>query len=75
MCIAQQKVKQMVIDVTVSVMKILRMVKWTIRVWSKIKTCDKVFKSVISKSFKGCLPQNLLSPLLHTLSPKIKALI
>ena len=29
---------------------------------------DKVFKSGLSKFFKGCLPQNLLSPLLNTLS-------
>ena len=29
---------------------------------------DKVFKSGLSKLFKGCLPQNLLSPLLNTLS-------
>ena len=29
---------------------------------------DKVFKSGITKFFKGCLPQNLLSPLLNTLS-------
>ena len=29
---------------------------------------DKVFKNGLSKFFKGCLPQNLLSPLLHTLS-------
>ena len=29
---------------------------------------DKVFKSELSKFFKGCLPQNLLSPLLNTLS-------
>ena len=35
-------------------------VKWII--W------DKVFKNGLSKFFKGCLPQNLLSPLLHTLS-------
>ena len=28
----------------------------------------KVFKSGLSKFFKGCLPQNLLSPLLNTLS-------
>ena len=27
---------------------------------------DKVFKSGLSKFFKGCLPQNLLSPLLNT---------
>ena len=29
---------------------------------------DKVFKSGLSKFFKGCLPQNLLIPLLNTLS-------
>ena len=29
---------------------------------------DKVFKSVLSNFFKGYLPQNLLSPLLNTLS-------
>ena len=29
---------------------------------------DKVFKSGLSKFFKGCLPQNLLSPLLNTFS-------
>ena len=29
---------------------------------------DKVFKSGLSKFFKGCLPQKLLSPLLNTLS-------
>ena len=29
---------------------------------------DKVFTSRLSKFFKGCLPQNLLSPLLNTLS-------
>ena len=29
---------------------------------------DKIFKSGLSKFFKGCLPQNLLSPLLNTLS-------
>ena len=28
---------------------------------------DKVLKSGLSKFFKGCLPQNLLSPLLNTL--------
>ena len=33
---------------------------------------DKVFKSGLSKSFKGRLPQNLLSPLLNTLSQIIK---
>ena len=31
---------------------------------------DKVFKSVLSKFFKGCLPQNLLSPLFNTLSDR-----
>ena len=29
---------------------------------------DKIFKSGVSKFFKGCLPQYLLSPLLNTLS-------
>ena len=29
---------------------------------------DKVFKSGLSKFFKGCLSQNILSPLLNTLS-------
>ena len=29
---------------------------------------DKVFKSRLSKFFKGCLPQNLLSSLLNTSS-------
>ena len=29
---------------------------------------DKVFKSGLRNFFKGCLPQNLLSPLLNTLS-------
>ena len=29
---------------------------------------DKVFKRGLSKFFKGCLPQNSLSPLLNTLS-------
>ena len=29
---------------------------------------DKVFKSGLSKFFKSCLPQNLLSPLLNALS-------
>ena len=29
---------------------------------------DKAFKSGLSKFFKGCLSQNLLSPLLNTLS-------
>ena len=29
---------------------------------------DKVFKSGLSKYFKGCLPQNLLSPFLNSLS-------
>ena len=29
---------------------------------------DKVFKRGLSKFFKDCLPQNLLSPLLNTLS-------
>ena len=29
---------------------------------------DKTFRSGLSKFFKGCLPQNLLSPLLNTLS-------
>ena len=28
---------------------------------------DKVFKNGLSKFFKYCLPQNLLSPLLNTL--------
>ena len=28
---------------------------------------DKVFKSGLSKFFKGCLPQNLISPLLNNL--------
>ena len=32
---------------------------------------DKVFKSGLSKFFKGCLPQNLLSPLLNTLSQNL----
>ena len=36
--------------------------KTTLMIW------DKVFKSGFSKSFKGFLPQNLLSPLLNTLS-------
>ena len=30
--------------------------------------CDRVFKSGLSKFFKGCLPKNLPSPLLNTLS-------
>ena len=34
---------------------------------------DKVLKSRLSKFFKGCLPQNLLSPLLNTLSLIIAA--
>ena len=29
---------------------------------------DKVFKSGLSEFFKGCIPQNLHSPLLNTLS-------
>ena len=29
---------------------------------------DKVIKSGVSKFFKGCLPPNLLSPLLNTVS-------
>ena len=29
---------------------------------------NKVFKSGLSKFFKGCLPQDLLSPFLNTLS-------
>ena len=33
---------------------------------------DKVFKSGLCKFFKGCLPQNLLSPLLNTLSHLFK---
>ena len=36
---------------------------WTIEYW------DKVFKSGLSKFFKGCLPQNLLGLLLNTLYP------
>ena len=28
----------------------------------------KVFKSTLNKFFKGCLPKNLFSPLLNTLS-------
>ena len=35
---------------------------WCFTIW------DKVFKRGLSKFFKGCLPQNLLSPLLNTLS-------
>ena len=36
--------------------------QWFWNIW------DKVSKSGLSKFFKGCLPQNLLSPLLNTLS-------
>ena len=35
--------------------------------WRIIKW-DKVLKSGLSKFFKGCLPRNLLGPLLNTLS-------
>ena len=34
----------------------------------EIQYMDKVFKNGLSKFFKDCLPQNLLSPLLNTLS-------
>ena len=37
------------------------------RFWNCMTKWDKVFKSRISKFFKGCLPQNLLSPLSNTL--------
>ena len=33
----------------------------------EIRYMDKVFKNGLSKFFKYCLPQNLLSPLLNTL--------
>ena len=36
---------------------------------------DKVFKSGLSKFFKGCLPQNFLSPLLNTLFQMLMAII
>ena len=34
---------------------------------------DKVLNSGLSKFFKGCLPQDLLGPLLNTLSHKKQA--
>ena len=39
----------------------------------ELKKWDKVFKSGLSKFFKGCLPHNLLSPLLNTLSQMISS--
>ena len=38
------------------------------RIISHRRIWDKVFKSELSKFFKSCLPQNLLCPLLNTLS-------
>ena len=34
----------------------------------EIQYMDKVFKNGLSKFFKDCLPQNVLSPLMNTLS-------
>ena len=42
--------------------------KITVKVRNPFWIWDKVFKSGLSKFFKGCLPQNLLSSLLNTLS-------
>ena len=38
----------------------------------RLRDYGTIFKSGLLKFFKGCLPQNLLSPLLNTLSNMYK---